>query len=138
MLDDVGLNVKINDVRHGVLSQAGRRAGPEDTSTLSYRPLVLRLPGCRRRAFPAAPFLRAAAGPPIAIPRPTRLLEAARETLDEDKRLDAYQQVHELIAKDAPLVPLYQSAIIYGAPSALQWQPTPNESMFLNRMGWKS
>ena len=28
-------------------------------------------------------------------------------------------------------------AIIYGGAKGLEWQPTPNESMFLNRMGWK-
>ncbi len=65
------------------------------------------------------------------------LLEAARATLDESKRIAAYKQVHEIVADEVPLVPLYQSAIIYGAANALQWKPTPNESMFLNRMDWK-
>ena len=38
--------------------------------------------------------------------------------------------------QDVPLVPLYQAAIIYGASKNLKWQPTPNESMFINRMDW--
>jgi peptide/nickel transport system substrate-binding protein len=65
-----------------------------------------------------------------------KLLEAGRNTLDEKARLDAYKQVSEFVAKDAPLVPLYQAAAIYGAANGLKWQPTANESMFLNRMSW--
>jgi peptide/nickel transport system substrate-binding protein len=64
------------------------------------------------------------------------LLDEARNTLDEAKRLDAYKQVSEFVAEEVPLVPLYQAAIIYGAANTLEWQPTANESMFLNRMSW--
>lgn len=69
-------------------------------------------------------------------PEIDKLLETARNTLDEKARLDAYTQVSEFVAKDVPLVPLYQAAAIYGAAKGLQWQPTANESMFLNRMSW--
>lgn len=65
-----------------------------------------------------------------------KLLETARNTLDEKARLDAYKQVSEFVANDTPLVPLYQAAAIYGAANGLKWQPTANESMFLNRMSW--
>ena len=64
------------------------------------------------------------------------LLDAARNTIDEQARLDAYRQVSEFVAKEVPMVPLYQAAIIYGASQNLEWQPTANESMFLNRMSW--
>lgn len=63
-------------------------------------------------------------------------LVAARETLDEGKRLELYKTVQQINAEKNYLVPLYQAAIIYGASSKLEWQPTPNESMFLNRMKW--
>ncbi|WP_366656119.1 ABC transporter substrate-binding protein [Fodinicurvata sp. EGI_FJ10296] len=63
-------------------------------------------------------------------------LEAARSSLDEDVRLENYADVHETVVEDVPLVPLYQAAILYGAAENLEWQPTPNESMFLNRMSW--
>jgi peptide/nickel transport system substrate-binding protein len=66
-----------------------------------------------------------------------KLLADARQTLDKGKRLDDYRKVHEIVARDLPLVPLYQAAILYGAARSLEWQPTPNESMFLNRMSWK-
>lgn len=64
------------------------------------------------------------------------LLDEARNTLDNDVRLAAYKEVSEFVAQEVPLVPLYQAAIIYGAANGLQWQPTANESMFLNRMSW--
>lgn len=64
-------------------------------------------------------------------------LEEARGTLDVQKRLAAYKAVHDFMASEVPIVPLYQSAIIYGASRKLVWQPTPDESMFLNRMSWK-
>ena len=41
-----------------------------------------------------------------------------------------------MLLASRPVIPLYQSAVIYGATKHLKWQPTPNESMFLNRMAW--
>ncbi|TKT75922.1 peptide ABC transporter [Aquamicrobium sp. LC103] len=64
------------------------------------------------------------------------LLDKARNTLDEGERLEAYKSVSTYVAEQVPLVPLYQAAIIYGAASGLEWTPTANESMFLNRMDW--
>ena len=64
------------------------------------------------------------------------LLDTARNTLDENARLAAYKEVSTFVAEEVPLVPLYQAAIIYGAAQNLDWQPTTNESMFLNRMSW--
>ncbi len=64
-------------------------------------------------------------------------LEDARGTLDEKKRLEDYKTVSTFIAEDVPLVPVYQAAIIYGAARQLEWKPTANESLFLNRMQWK-
>jgi peptide/nickel transport system substrate-binding protein len=70
-------------------------------------------------------------------PEIERLLVEARQTLDTKKRLEFYRNVHERLAKELFVVPLYQVGIIYGAAKGLEWQPTPNESMFLNRMTWK-
>lgn len=63
-------------------------------------------------------------------------LEAARSTLDESQRLAQYAKVQEILKEQNYLIPLYQAAIIYGAAAPLEWTPTPNESLFLNRMGW--
>jgi len=66
-----------------------------------------------------------------------KLLDDARQTLDVAKRNQAYREVSRIVLEEAPLIPLYQSAMLYGAAKNLQWTPTPNESLFLNRMSWK-
>jgi len=63
-------------------------------------------------------------------------LDDARATLDPDKRLTDYRKISTFIAKEIPVVPLFQTVAIYGAAKPLQWTPTPNESLFLNRMSW--
>ncbi|WP_118134134.1 ABC transporter substrate-binding protein [Oceanicella sp. SM1341] len=63
-------------------------------------------------------------------------LEEGRSVLDEDARLAAYSKVHDIVKEEVPIIPLYQAAIIYGGNAKLEWQPTANESMFLNRMSW--
>ena len=63
-------------------------------------------------------------------------LDDARATLDTDRRLTDYRKVSTFIAKEIPVVPLFQTVAIYGAAKPLQWTPTPNESLFLNRMAW--
>ncbi|MCX8998424.1 ABC transporter substrate-binding protein [Rhizobiaceae bacterium BDR2-2] len=69
-------------------------------------------------------------------PQIDKLLDDARNTLDENKRLEDYKAVSTFVAQEVPLVPLYEAAIIYGAAKGLEWQPTANESLFLNRMSW--
>ncbi len=64
-------------------------------------------------------------------------LEKGRSTLDPDERMQYYRQAHQIIQDMVPLVPLYQVGIIYGAARQLQWQPTPNESLFIMDMSWK-
>ena len=70
-------------------------------------------------------------------PKVDSMLEEARQTLDSKKRVDAYRVVNQAVLQDVPLVPLYQSAALYGAAKGLEWQPTPDESLFLNRMTFK-
>jgi peptide/nickel transport system substrate-binding protein len=65
-----------------------------------------------------------------------KALEAGRSSLDLNVRLQHYKRAHEIAEATLPLVPLYQAAILYGARKELRWQPTPNESFFLNRMAW--
>ena len=71
-------------------------------------------------------------------PEIDKLLDQGRSELDDDARLKAYKAVHEIVKRDVPIIPLYQAAIIYGGAKNLKWQPTANESMFLNRMGWSN
>ncbi|MGO4669786.1 ABC transporter substrate-binding protein [Bosea sp. 2RAB26] len=64
------------------------------------------------------------------------LLDRARATLDPAARLADYRKIHEIVAATLPVVPLYQTVVGYGAAKPLQFTPTPNESLFLNRMRW--
>jgi peptide/nickel transport system substrate-binding protein len=70
-------------------------------------------------------------------PELDRELDAARSVIDPAERDKHYKVVNDAIAKEVYLLPLYQCAFIYGVNNRLEWQPTPDESLFLNRMDWK-
>jgi len=132
-LSEVGLNVKIamSDTA-SYLKRA--QAGPEGTSTLSFGRWSC---ACQDADGVLFPLLHKSSGwSAYRNDKTDSLLEEARQTLDKDKRLAAYKQVHEIVAAEAPVIPLYQAIVIYGATKNLNFTPTPNESMFLNRMSW--
>ena len=134
MLTEAGFNVKIamSDMAT-YLKRA--QAGPETTSLLSFGRWSC---ACQDADGVLFPLLHKSSGwSAYRNPKMDALLEEARATLDTGKRLAAYKQVHEIVAADVPVVPLYQAVVIYGAAKNLTFQPTPNESMFLNRMSWK-
>lgn len=66
-----------------------------------------------------------------------KLVDAARSTLDTDKRLQDYQKAYEILKEDVPGIGLYQGYAVYGASSHLKWQPSPNEAMFVMDMSWQ-
>lgn len=66
-----------------------------------------------------------------------KLVDAARSTLDTDKRLQDYQKAYEILKEDVPGLGLYQGYAVYGANSHLKWQPSPNEAMFVMDMSWQ-
>ena len=134
MLTEAGFNVKIamSDMAT-YLKRA--QAGPETTSLLSFGRWSC---ACQDADGVLFPLLHKSSGwSAYRNPKMDSLLEEARATLDTNKRLAAYKQVHEIVASDVPVVPLYQAVVIYGAAKNLTFQPTPNESMFINRMSWK-
>lgn len=134
MLVDAGFNVKIamSDMAT-YLKRA--QAGPEATSLLSFGRWSC---ACQDADGVLFPLLHKSSGwSAYRNPKMDSLLEEARATLDTNKRLAAYKQVHEIVAADVPVVPLYQAVVIYGAAKNLTFQPTPNESLFINRMSWK-
>lgn len=132
-LVDAGLNVKIGMSDMATYLKRSQ-AGPETTSTLSFGRWSC---ACQDADGVLFPLIHKSSGwSAYRNPKADSLLEEARQTLDKDKRLAAYKQVQEIIATEVPLVPLYQAAVLYGATKNLQFTPTPNESMFLNRMRW--
>ena len=64
------------------------------------------------------------------------LLEQGRLSLDEETRMAAYTEVQQAVHDKAYILPLYQAVALYGATDKLDWTPTANESLFLNRMSW--
>ncbi|UOM37161.1 ABC transporter substrate-binding protein (plasmid) [Acuticoccus sp. I52.16.1] len=70
-------------------------------------------------------------------PEMDALLDEGRSSLDDATRLAAYEKAHHIAKDEVAILPLYQAAVIYGAREGLAWQPTANESLFLNRMGWQ-
>jgi peptide/nickel transport system substrate-binding protein len=132
-LTEAGLNVKIS--MSDMATYLKRlQSGPETTAIISFGRWSC---ACQDADGIMFPLLHKSSGwSAYRNPKTDTLLEEARQTLDNAKRLAAYKQIHEIVLQDVPLVPLYQAAIIYGGSKNLKWQPTPNESMFLNRMGW--
>lgn len=70
----------------------------------------------------------------VNVPEIDTLLEEARVSLDPEVRQAAYTKVHQMVRDNYYLLPMYQAAVLYGAISDLEFEPTANESMFLNRM----
>ena len=134
MLAEAGLNVKINmsDMANYLKRAQG---GLDATPALSFGRWSCSCQDADGVLFPL--LHKSSSWSVYRNDKADALLETARATLDEKKRLDAYRQIHDIVAEDVPLVPLYQVAAIYGAAKPLQWQPSPGESLFLNRMSWK-
>jgi peptide/nickel transport system substrate-binding protein len=63
-------------------------------------------------------------------------LDEARSIIDQDRRLELYETVHEIVARETYIIPLYQASVIYGAANEIAFNPLPNENLFLNRIGW--
>jgi peptide/nickel transport system substrate-binding protein len=133
MIQEVGLKVDIVALDHPTFLRR-RQGRPDEAGSLSFGRWSC---ACQDADGTLFPLIHKSSGwSAYRNPKADALLEEARQTLDKEKRLSAYKQVQEIIAADAPFVPLYQAAVIYGATKSLKWQPTPNESLFLNRMSW--
>lgn len=72
-----------------------------------------------------------------ASPEYDKVVDAARITLDKQKRLDLYKQAYEILRKDLPGIGLFQVYSINGANKSLNWQPTADEAMFVMDMSWQ-
>ncbi|KID31185.1 ABC-type dipeptide transport system, periplasmic component [Prauserella sp. Am3] len=63
-----------------------------------------------------------------------RVIEAARETTDTERRTELYGEAFDILDRDVPGIGLFQSYAIYGANERLRWRPDASESLFLDRM----
>jgi peptide/nickel transport system substrate-binding protein len=133
MMNDVGFNVSINMMDTGSflkLIQQGAEGGPLFAASRS---------SCACQDADGALIQLFHSGNTWTIvndPDLDQWLDDARATLDKAARQADYDKINKRIADQVPVIPLFQTVQIFGAAKPLQWTPTANESLFLNRMSW--
>ena len=133
MLTDVGLDVAI-DTTDMATWLKDQQTTPEQAPMLTFSRWSC---ACQDPDGIMYPLLHSSSNwSRVSDPEIDALLDEARSELDETRRADLYAQINRMALEDADILPLYQAAIIYGAAENLDWQPTSNESLFLNRMSW--
>jgi peptide/nickel transport system substrate-binding protein len=131
MLNDAGFNISISmsdmPTYLGIV-----RSDPSENSELSFGRWSC---ACQDADGIAYPVLHSDSNwSRVNVPELDALLETARASLDAAVRQEAYNNVHQMVRDNYYTLPLYQAAVLYGAKSNLNFVPTANESMFLNRM----
>ena len=66
-----------------------------------------------------------------------KLIIRARETLDENERLELYHQAQEIVSDEAPWIFLYQQGDVYGVSTDLNWEPVANELIWAYSASFK-
>jgi peptide/nickel transport system substrate-binding protein len=59
-----------------------------------------------------------------------KLIDAEQQTPDHKKRIALLQQAGKILMEDAPLVPLYNLADLYGVAKNVIWKARPDEKIF--------
>lgn len=131
MLNDVGFDISISmtdmPTYLGIV-----RSDPAENSELSFGRWSC---ACQDADGITYPTLHSdSAWSRVNVPELDVLLEKARIELDPVIRQAAYNEVHQINRDNYYLLPMYQAAVLYGAAADLVFEPTANESMFLNRM----
>lgn len=131
MLNDVGFDVSISmtdmPTYLGIV-----RSDPAENSELSFGRWSC---ACQDADGIAYPTLHSDSDwSRVNVPELDALLEKARVSLDPAVRQEAYNEVHQIVRDNYYVLPMYQAAVLYGAIEGLDFEPTANESMFLNRM----
>ncbi|MFD2237937.1 ABC transporter substrate-binding protein [Aureimonas populi] len=133
MLTEVGLNVSIETTDMGNWMQR-MQSGPETIPASAFGRWSC---GCQDADGTLYPLLHSSSSwAYIQDPEIDAALDAARTTIDSDERLELYRTVHEIVARETYIIPLYQASVIYGAANDVEFSPLPNENLFLNRVGW--
>ena len=134
MLNDVGFDVSIEMTDMPTYLAGAREEDRSARSELSFGRWSC---ACQDADGIAYPLLHSdSSWSRVSVPELDELLTTARVSLDEAERQAAYEEVHRIVRENHYVLPLYQAAVLYGAAEEFQYQPTANESMFLNRMSW--
>ena len=59
-------------------------------------------------------------GEPYSNPELDALLEQAQVELDQNVRAQLYQQVQQILAEDAPIIPIFQGKLVLAAKDSVQ------------------
>jgi len=131
MLNDAGFNISISVTDMPTYLDIVR-SDPEENSELSFGRWSC---ACQDADGIAYPTLHSdSSWSRVNDPELDKLLEEARVSLDPKVRQAAYNEVHKIARDNYYQLPMYQAAVLYGATADLEFKPTANESMFLNRM----
>lgn len=134
MLNEVGFDVEISMTDMSTYLQAARAPEQTERPFLSFGRWSC---ACQDVDGVQFPLLHSSSSwSRVNDPELDALLEQARASLDVDARMTAYGEVQKIVQDNAYILPLYQAVAIYGASDKLDWTPTANESLFLNRMSW--
>ena len=134
MLNDVGFDVSISMTDMPTYLAAARAPDRAERPGLNFGRWSC---ACQDADGIAYPLLYSTSSwSRVNDPELDTLLDEARTSLDEDVRMAAYEKVHQIVRDQYLVRPLYQAAVLYGAVDALDFTPTANESLFLNRMSW--
>ncbi|KUF11809.1 ABC transporter substrate-binding protein [Pseudoponticoccus marisrubri] len=134
MLNDVGFNISISMTDMPTYLAAARAPDRAERPELNFGRWSC---ACQDADGIAYPLLHSGSSwSRVSNAELDALLEEARTSLDENVRLAAYEKVHQIVRDDYLVRPIYQAAVLYGARAELEFEPTANESMFLNRMSW--
>ena len=133
MLADVGLDVRITMLDQPTFLRR-RQGSAEDAGALSQGRWSCACQDADGVIFPL--YRTGSIWSKYSNPEFDKLVDAARSTLDEAKRLDAYRQAFRILHDDVPGIGLFQDVAIYGARPPLRWKPTANEAMFVFDMRW--
>ncbi|AJY47915.1 ABC transporter substrate-binding protein [Martelella endophytica] len=134
MLNDVGLDVEISSSDQATFLKR-RQGDPANAGSLAYGAWSCACQDADGIIFPL--FRTGSIWAKYSNPQYDALVDAARSTLDEDERKDLYKQAYEILREDVPGLGLFQTYALYGAAKDLDWQPSPNEAMFVMDMSWQ-
>ena len=134
MLQEVGLKVEIRPLDNASYLRA-RQGTPQDAGSIAPGRWSCACQDADGTIFPL--FRTGGIWAKYSNPEFDKLVDAARSTLDETKRLGLYRSAFAILREDAPVVPLFQDAAIYGARKELRWRPTPDEAFQLMDMSWQ-
>jgi peptide/nickel transport system substrate-binding protein len=133
MWKDVGINAKLEQIEYSVYQQKIREksfkgvrwtdptSAYNDPDGMMWRHLA--------QGGPNAYWFRNA--------RFDELGNAARYSVDEKFRAEAYKEMARLELEFLPLIPVIQPMELYGVQKSVDWKPYPNQSMEFRRFNLK-